>query len=230
MSLERLQLSYVDLVIAYRPDRQTPIDETVRAFNHVIDQGKAMYWGTAEWSADEIAQAWRYADKLGMIGPLMEQPEYNMLKRGKVEGEFVHLYRETGLGLAISSPIRQGMLSGKYSDGISEGSRLDQTQIDFIAGLRKRLGKEQLPQMVAKVAEMKPIAERLGVSQAVLAIAWVLKNPNVSSAIMGASSPEQVYENVKAVEVYEKLTTEMMDEIDGILNNKPPAEVARMYG
>lgn len=227
MALERLQLSYVDLVYAHRPDRQTPMAETVRAFNHVINQGKALYWGTSKWSADEIAQAWRYADNLGLIGPLMEQPEYNMLKRVKVESEFAHLYREVGLGLTVFSPLCQGMLTGKYRDGIPDDSRLAQTQVDFIAGLWKSIGKEQFEQMAAKVKQLEPVAKKLGVSQSVLALAWVLKNPNVSSAIMGASKPEQVYENVKAIETYKKLTPDIMDEIDTILDNKPPVMVER---
>ncbi|EFX06601.1 voltage-gated K+ channel beta subunit [Grosmannia clavigera kw1407] len=226
-SLARLQLDYVDLVYAHRPDRQTPMEETVRAFNHVINQGKALYWGTSEWSADEIAQAWRYADRLGLIGPLMEQPEYNMIKREKVEAEFAHLYREVGLGLTTFSPLRLGLLSGKYRDGVPPDSRLAQTQVEFIAGLWQRLGKDNIDALVQKVRLMEPIAERLGTTQSVVALAWVLHNPNVSSAIMGASRPEQVYENIRAVEIYKKLTPEIMDEIDTILNNKPPVATAR---
>jgi aryl-alcohol dehydrogenase-like predicted oxidoreductase len=117
------------------------MEETVRAFNHVINQGKALYWGTSEWSADDIAQAWHYAEKPGLIGPLMEQPEYNMLKRDKVESEFTNLYHEVGLGLTIFSPLRAGMLTGKYRDGIPDDSRLAQTQVEFIADLWKRRGK-----------------------------------------------------------------------------------------
>jgi aryl-alcohol dehydrogenase-like predicted oxidoreductase len=124
MALERLQVSYVDLVYGQGPDRQTPMVETLRAFIHLINHGMALYWATSEWSADEIAQAWRYADELGLIGPLMEQPEYNLLKRIKVESEFAHLYREVGLGLTVNSPLRSGMLMGKYRDGIPEDSRL----------------------------------------------------------------------------------------------------------
>lgn len=227
MSLERLQLSSVDLIYAHRPDRNTPMEETVRAFNHLIHTGKAYYWGTSEWNADEIAQAWRYADKLGLIGPLMEQPQYNMLERTKVELEFAHLYRETGLGLTIFSPLKQGILSGKYKDGIPDDSRFAQTSVDFIAGYWKRTGKEQWDGIIKKVNQLQPIAEKLGIKMSVLALAWVLRNPNVSSAIIGASSPAQVYENVEAVAAYKKLTTEIMDEIDKILNNKPPAVTMR---
>jgi len=222
-SLERLQLAYVDLIYAHRPDRHTPMEETVRAFNHLITTGKALYWGTSEWNADEIAQAWRYADRLGLIGPLMEQPAYNMLERQKVEGEFAHLYRETGLGLTVFSPLRQGILSGKYKNGIPDDSRFAQQQVDFIAGYWKRTGKEKWEAEVAQVNKIEPIAEKLGVKMSVLALAWVLRNKHVSSAITGASSEAQVYENVQAVEAYKKLTPEIMEEIDGILNNKPPA-------
>ncbi|CRK28377.1 hypothetical protein BN1708_004616, partial [Verticillium longisporum] len=137
-SLARLDLPYVDLVYAHRPDRHTPMEETVRAFNHVINEGKALYWGTSEWSADEIAQAWRYADKLNLIGPVMEQPAYNALDRKKVELDFVHLYREVGLGLTVFSPMRQGILSGKYKNGIPDDSRFAQKDVGFIGDYWKK--------------------------------------------------------------------------------------------
>lgn len=220
-SLKRLQLDYVDLIFAHRPDRYTPIEETVRAFNHLITTGKALYWGTSEWNADEIAQAWRYADKLNLIGPLMEQPPYSMMNRDKVEREFSHLYRETGLGLTTYSPLNKGILSGKYKDGIPEGSRFSQTQVDFVGGFLKRTGKDKWDEMVQQANSLQPVADKLGVKMATLALAWVLKNPNVSSAINGASSPAQVYENVRALTVVDKLTPEIMEEIDQILGNKP---------
>lgn len=226
-SLERLQLDYVDLIYAHRPDRQTPMEETVRAFNHLINTGKALYWGTSEWNADEIAQAWRYADKLGLIGPLMEQPAYNIVDRVKVEQEFAHLYREVGLGLTVFSPMKQGILSGKYKDGIPGDSRFAQSQIDFIKGYWQRTGKEQWDAVVQQVNQLAPIAEKLGTKTSVLALAWVLANPNVSSAITGASGAAQVYENVQAVAVYKKLTPEVMAEIDAIFNNKPPSHIMR---
>ena len=227
MCLERLQLDYVDLIFAHRPDRHTPMEETVRAFNHLIDQGKAFYWGTSEWNADEIAQAWRHADRLGLVGPVMEQPCYNMLEREKVEKEFAHLYREVGLGLTVFSPLKQGILSGKYRDGIPEDSRFAQEQVEFIKGYWKRTGKDTWDGIIAQVNKLEPVAKKVGVSQSQLALAWVLKNPNVSSAIIGASSPEQVYENVAAVAAVAKLTPEIMEEIEGILNNKPPAPTMR---
>ncbi|KAI1812604.1 putative voltage-gated K channel beta subunit [Poronia punctata] len=226
-SLKRLGLEYVDVIYAHRPDRQTPMEETVRAFNHLINTGKALYWGTSMWNADEIAQAWRYADKLGLIGPIVEQPEYNMLNREKVELEYAHLYREVGTGLTVFSPLRQGLLSGKYRDGIPKDSRFAQEQVEFIAGWWKRTGKEKFDEIVQQVNQLEPIANELGIKMSTLALAWVLKNPNVSSAITGASSVDQIYENVRAVAAVERLTPEIMDKIDQILNNKPPAIVER---
>ncbi|KAK0385030.1 hypothetical protein NLU13_7508 [Sarocladium strictum] len=225
--LKRLDLEYVDLIYAHRPDRQTPIEETVRAFNHLIDTGKAFYWGTSEWSAPEISEAWRIADKLGLIGPVMEQPSYSMLDRAKVESEFAHLYREHGLGLTVFSPMRQGILSGKYKNGIPDDSRFAQTSVDFINGWWKRTDKATWEGIVKQVSKLEPIAEKLGCKQSQLALAWVLKNENVSSAIMGASSPEQVYENVAATAFVDKLTPEIMKEIDDVLENKPPELVLR---
>lgn len=143
-SLARLDLEYVDLIYAHRPDRQTPMEEVVRAFNHLIATGRAFYWGTSQWSADEIAQAWRHADRLGLIGPVMEQPLYNLLDREKVELEFAHLYRDVGLGLTVFSPLKQGLLSGKYRDGVPADSRFAQEQVEFIAGYWKRTGKDKV--------------------------------------------------------------------------------------
>ncbi|POR33631.1 Putative voltage-gated potassium channel subunit beta [Tolypocladium paradoxum] len=226
-SLKRLDLEYVDLIYAHRPDRQTPMEETVRAFNHIINSGKALYWGTSEWNADEIAQAWRYADRLGMIGPLMEQPAYNMLTREKVEKEFAHLYPETGLGLTVFSPLKSGILSGKYKDGIPDDSRYAQTGLEFIKGYWNRTNKDTWNGIIEQVNRLQPIADKLGLKMTTLALAWVLKNPNVSSAITGASSAEQVYENCRAVAAVDKLTPEVMAEVDEILNNKPPEMTLR---
>lgn len=220
-ALQRLDLEYVDLIYAHRPDRNTPIEETVRAFNHIIDTGKAFYWGTSEWTAEEIATAWRYADKLGLIGPIMEQPQYNMLARQKVEGDFERLYEEIGLGLTIFSPLKTGILTGKYNDGIPKDSRLGTSNDKFIQGMNKRVGDESWKKDIETVAQLKPIADKLQITQASLAMAWVLKNKNVSSAITGASRPEQIYDSVKALEAVPKLTPEIMEEIEAILKNKP---------
>ena len=204
------------MIFAHRPDRNTPIEETVRAFNHVIDTGKAFYWGTSEWDADEIASAWRVADRIGLIGPLMEQPVYNMLHRDKVEGEFAHLYEGTGLGLTTFSPLEQGLLTGKYNDKIPEGARLGPG--DF---------EEEDQEQLKKVRSLKPVAEKLEMTQATLALAWVLKNRRVSSAITGASRVEQIYDSLKALPAVAKLTPEVMEEIDAILGNKPAAKPRR---
>jgi len=220
-SLKRLQLDYVDLVYAHRPDRSTPIEETVRAFNHLIETGKAFYWGTSEWNADEIATAWRVADKLNLIGPLMEQPQYNMLARERVEKDYVLLYEHYGTGLTIFSPLKIGILTGKYNDGIPEDSRLAQSSDNFTKMMNKRFGDENWKKEIEQVKALKPIADKVGCDQAALAMAWVLKNPNVSSAITGASKVEQVHKSVRALDVVPKLTDEIMKEIDEVLGNKP---------
>jgi len=227
-SLARLQLEYVDLIYAHRPDRNTPMEETVRAFNHIINTGKAFYWGTSEWNADEIASAWHVADKLGLIGPLMEQPQYNMLARQRVDSDYVGLYEHYGLGLTIFSPLKTDILTGKYNDGIPSDSRLSHSDKDpFIKGMNERYGDESWKKELEIVRKLKPVAEKLGITQSTLAYAWVLKNKNVSSAITGASKPEQVYESIKALDAYKKLTDEIMEEIEGILGNKPKAMVRR---
>jgi len=226
-SLERLGLEYVDLIYAHRPDRNTPIEETVRAFNHIINTGKAFYWGTSMWDADEIATAWRYAERLGLIGPVMEQPHYNMLVREKVEKEYAHLYEEVGLGLTIFSPLKIGILTGKYNEGIPKDSRLGSSSDPFVKQMNQKFGDETWKKDLEVVAKLKPVAEKLKVTQATLALAWVLKNKNVSSAITGASRVEQVYESVKALTAVEKLTPEIMEELDGILGNKPELQPRR---
>ncbi|KFY37798.1 hypothetical protein V494_04627, partial [Pseudogymnoascus sp. VKM F-4513 (FW-928)] len=221
-SLERLGLEYVDLIYAHRPDRNTPMEETVRAFNHVVNSGKALYWGTSEWSASEIATAWRHADRLGLIGPLMEQPGYSMLARDKVDGEFDHLYEEFGTGLTIFSPLKTGILTGKYNDGIPADSRYSRDDKDpFILRMTKEFGEGKWEAQLETVRKLKPVAEKLKITQAQLAYAWVLSNKHVSSAIMGASKPEQVWEAVKSLEMVELLTPEVLEEIEGILGNKP---------
>ncbi|QKX63623.1 uncharacterized protein TRUGW13939_10794 [Talaromyces rugulosus] len=231
LSLKRLDLPYVDIVYAHRPDRQTPIEEVVRAFNHVINQGKAFYWGTSEWSASEIASAWRVADKLGLIGPVVEQPQYNLLARERVEAEYRWLYAEHGLGLTVFSPLKQGILTGKYNDVAAPppGSRLAEGdgRSAFITNFAKTFGDETWKANLAVVARLKPIAEELGATLAQLALAWALKNPNVSSLITGASRPEQVFENVKALAVVDKLTPEILAKIEEAAQNAPEAQPLR---
>lgn len=226
-SLQRLGLEYVDLLYAHRPDRETPMEEIVRGFNFLIDQGLTFYWGTSEWNADEIERAHNVASRLHLVGPLMEQPQYNLLIRERVEREYALLYPEHGLGLTPFSPLKAGILTGKYNDGIPSDSRFAQSSDNFAKSMNARFETDDWRAEAAKVAALKPIAEKLGCSQAQLAYAWVLRNPNVASAITGASRPEQVYEAVRALEVVEKLTEGVMAEIDDILGNKPEALVMR---
>ncbi|PVH98063.1 Aldo/keto reductase [Periconia macrospinosa] len=222
-SLKRLDLEYVDIVYAHRPDRLTPMEETVRAFNHVIEvKGWAMYWGTSEWSADEIAEACGIAKQLGMIPPVVEQPHYNLLVRNKVEGEFQRLYSRFGIGLTTFSPLRLGILSGKYNDSPDappQGSRLSQGNDKFLNYMKDVYGNSEWKDMIEKAKKLKPIADKLGVTQSQLSLAWCLKNPNVSSVITGASRPEQVVENCKALQVLDKLTPEVLKEIDDIVGS-----------
>jgi len=220
-SLKRLQLDYVDLLYCHRPDRNTPIEETVRAMNYLINAGKALYWGTSEWNSEEIAMAWACAERLNLIGPVMEQPEYNMLARDKVEREFALLYENYGLGLTIFSPLKTGILSGKYNDGIPADSRIAKATEGYTTSQRESYGNEQWQKTLGQVKLLKPVAEKLGTDQATLALAWVLKNPHVSSAITGASKVEQIGKSVKALDLLPALDDKVMAEIDEILGNKP---------
>ena len=214
-ALKRLQLDYVDLVFCHRPDPDTPIEETVRAMDIVIKQGKAFYWGTSLWSAAEVMRADGIARQYGLTPPSMEQPPYNMFERERVEQELVPLYSELGLGTTIWSPLASGLLTGKYNDGIPAGSRATLEGYDWI--------KESVitPERVAKVKQLQPIADELGCTLAQLGLAWCLSNPNVSSVITGASRATQVTENMRAIEIAPKLTGEVLDRIDAILGNKP---------
>jgi voltage-dependent potassium channel beta subunit len=227
-SLQRLQLDYVDLIYCHRPDRHTPIEETVRAMNHVIDTGKAFYWGTSEWNSEEIAMAWGVAERLGLIGPVMEQPQYNMLYRDRVEREYALLYEKYGLGLTIFSPLKTGILTGKYNDGIPDDSRIAKASDGFTSSQRNSYGDEEWKKTLAQVKQLKPIADKLNTDQATLALAWVLKNPNVSSAITGASKVDQIHKSVKALDLVEKLDDKIMAEIDEILQNKPEYPYRRL--
>jgi voltage-dependent potassium channel beta subunit len=220
-ALDRLGLEYVDLLYAHRPDRETPIEETVRAFNYLINAGKCFYWGTSEWNADEIAEAWAVADRLNMIGPLMEQPQYNLLVRDKVENQFSRLYRDRGLGLTIFSPLKTGILTGKYNDSIPEDSRVATANDGFSKSQRENYGNEAWQKDIEATKKLKPIADKLGTDQATFALAWVIKNPNVSSAITGASKIEQIGKSVKALDLLPKLTDDIMKEVDDVLGNKP---------
>ncbi|KAF1979304.1 putative voltage-gated protein [Bimuria novae-zelandiae CBS 107.79] len=228
-ALQRLQLSYVDLLYAHRPDRHTPMEEIVRAMNHLINTGKALYWGTSEWLASEIEEAWAAADRLGLIGPIVEQPGYSLLRRDKVDGEFANagLYSRRGLSLTSFSPLANGLLTGKYVDGIPEGSRLSRSDEPAVQNLLKKRGTPAWDEEQGKIKKLIGMAERLETNVATLAMAWVLANENVCSAITGASRPEQIWETVHAVAVYKKLTPEVLAEIEDIMGNKPEAVTKR---
>jgi voltage-dependent potassium channel beta subunit len=217
-SLARLQMDYVDIIFCHRPDIYTPIEETVRALNFLIDQGLAFYWGTSEWSADQIMQAYSIATQHGLIPPSAEQPEYNMLRRDKVEREFSRLYQEIGLGTTIWSPLASGMLTGKYNHGIPEGTRITLHGYEW---LREGFEDENAKINIQKVKQLTPIAESLGMTMAQMAITWCLKNPNVSTVLTGASTPSQVSENMGTMDLVDKLTPDVMDQIELILANKP---------
>jgi len=220
-ALSRLRTDYVDLIYCHRPDTETPIGETVWAMNDVIRQGKAFYWGTSEWSAREISEAAFFARQEHLIPPTMEQPQYNMFTRERVEREYAPLYREIGLGTTIWSPLAGGLLTGKYAAGIPPGTRVSLPGYEW---LRERYTGPEAEIRIAKVHRLREVAEELGLSTAQLALAWCLKNPNVSSVITGASRPGQVVENMKAGEAVGKLSPEVMDRIEAILDNRPRPE------
>jgi voltage-dependent potassium channel beta subunit len=210
-SLKRLQLDYVDLVYCHRADPSTPIEETVWAMHNIIERGKALYWGTSEWSADEIRAAWDIADRRNLHKPVMEQPQYNLLHRKRVEQEYARLYEDIGLGLTTWSPLASGLLSGKYQKGVPPGSR---GALETYAFLRDGLTD---PAKNAIVGQLESVAKDLGCTLAQLALAWCVRNPRVSTVITGATRVEQISENMKALDVVPKLTPEVLARIDGLV-------------
>ncbi|AEJ18965.1 potassium channel beta subunit family protein [Gracilinema caldarium] len=209
-SLKRFGLEYVDLVFCHRPDPNTPMEEVVWAMNDMVASGKALYWGTSEWSAEEIRQAWEIADRRNLRKPQMEQPQYNLLFRDRVEKEYQRLYGDIGLGLTTWSPLASGILSGKYAKGIPAGSRLSLPGYEWL--------KDRFPQdVLTSTAALDPIARDLGATASQLAIAWCVKNPHVSTVITGASRLEQLDENLKALDLVPKLTQPVLDAIDQAL-------------
>ena len=214
-AMKRLQVDYLDFYFCHRPDKNTPMEETVWAMNHLIQQGKVLYWGTSEWSAQEVQEAIMVARMNHLIPPSMEQPQYSMLVRQKVEVDFFKIFRDDGLGTTIWSPLGSGVLTGKYNKGIPDGSRLTLADMQWI---REKLLTDE---NVAKVIRMEKIAADLNVSMANLALAWCLKNPNVSTVITGATKLSQLKENLKAMDALPLLTDEVIDAIELILDNKP---------
>jgi voltage-dependent potassium channel beta subunit len=214
-ALKRLQVDYLDMYFCHRPDKEVPIEETVWCMHNLIVQGKVLYWGTSEWSAQEITEAHAVAERYRLIGPSMEQPQYNMLERHRVEIEYARLYNIYGMGTTIWSPLASGVLSGKYNAGFPDGTRLNIPGMEW-------LKDTALAEKNLKVARaLEGLARKLGISQAVLSIAWCLKNPHVSTVILGATRVEQLQENLTALQAQTLLTDEVLGEIEQILNNKP---------
>ena len=214
-ALNRFQLDYLDLFLCHRPDKQTPIEETVWSMHQLIMQGKILYWGTSEWSAQEIMEAHMFAKQNHLIGPIVEQPEYNMFTRQKVEVEFSQVYKTVGLGTTIWSPLASGILSGKYNKDFPSDTRLGMEGMDWLK--EKNLTAERID----VVKKLSALATDLDMTLPVLGLAWCLKNPNVSTVILGASKEYQLTENLKSLDAKEKLTAEVMEEIELILSNKP---------
>ncbi|XP_008498435.1 voltage-gated potassium channel subunit beta-1 [Calypte anna] len=217
-SLQRLQLEYVDVVFANRPDNNTPMEEIVRAMTHVINQGMAMYWGTSRWSAMEIMEAYSVARQFNMIPPVCEQAEYHLFQREKVEVQLPELYHKIGVGAMTWSPLACGIISGKYGNGVPESSR---AALKCYQWLKEKIISEEGRKQQVKLKDLSPIAERLGCTLPQLAVAWCLRNEGVSSVLLGSSNPEQLIENLGAIQVLPKMTSHIVNEIDNILGNKP---------
>ncbi len=220
-ALTRLQVDYVDLIFCHRPDLDTPIEETVRAMSFLIDKGQAMYWGTSEWSSAQIRTAHEIARREHLVPPAMEQPQYNMFHRERVEREYLPLYAELGMGTTIWSPLASGLLTGKYNQGIPLDTRATLSGYHW---LRQRFEGAEAEQKINKIRKLQKIAGELGISMPQMAIAWCLKNPYVSTVITGASHPEQVRENMQALDKVPSLTKDVMTRIDEILDNTPSPE------
>jgi len=214
-ALQRLQTDYLDLYFCHRPDKQTPIEETVWSMHQLILAGKILYWGTSEWSAQEIMEAHMVAQRYNLIGPVMEQPQYNMLVRDKVEVEYDQIYKTVGLGTTIWSPLASGYLTGKYLNQPPSESRLNRAELGWLS---EKLLKENNRKIVGNLVEF---AKEIGVSMPQFGVAWCLKNPNVSTVILGATKTEQLEETLKSTEILHKLTPDVMEHIETILQNKP---------
>lgn len=219
-ALQRLQVDYLDLYYCHRPDPDVPIEEVVWTMHNLITQGKVLYWGTSQWSGAEIMEAHRVANQYNLIGPVMEQPQYNMFDRNKMELDYLPVFRNVGLGTTIWSPLAAGFLTGKYLEGVPEGARLGITGFEW---LRDRWLKED---RIEKLRKLVDLANNLDVSMAAMAIAWTIKNPNVTTAILGATRKEQLQQNFEALEVLPLLTPEVLEKIEEILQNRPYLDLA----
>src|SRR3954468_24243746 len=214
-ALQRLQVDYLDLYFCHRPDKSVPIEEVVWTMNILIQQGKILYWGTSEWSAAEIMEAHRAAAQFGLIGPSVEQPQYNLLERNKIEYEFLMIFKTVGMGTTIWSPLASGLLTGKYNNGIPEDSRFALQGFDWLKD--RWMAEDKL----SKVRQLSTLANEMNTSLASLSIAWCVANPNVTTAILGATKKEQLEENLKALDVLPRLTPEVLLHIDEIIQTKP---------
>lgn len=214
-ALERLQTEYLDLFFCHRPDKNTPIEEVVRTMNNLIQQGKIFYWGTSEWSSTEIMEAHMVARQLGLEGPAVEQPQYNLLERQKMEADYYTIFKNIGMGTTIWSPLASGLLTGKYNDGIPEDSRLALEGFEWLKD--KTISKDR----IARIRELQQVAEELETTLATLAIAWCISNPNVTTAILGATKEAQLTENLEALEVYPRIDVTLKERIDTIMGTKP---------
>lgn len=214
-ALKRLQVDYLDLYFCHRPDKNTPIEETVFAMNTLLQQGKILYWGTSEWSATEILEAISIAKQRNLIGPTMEQPQYNLFVRDKVENDFLHLFKHHGLGTTIWSPLASGLLSGKYTTGDISGTRLELQGMEWLKD--RTLASDR----IGKANALQHLANEMGVPMAKLAIGWCLKNPHVSTVILGASKAEQLKQNLEALDILPLLTDKVLADMDEIMGNKP---------
>lgn len=219
-ALQRLQVDYLDLFFCHRPDVNVPIAEVVWTMNHLIQQGKILYWGTSQWSGAEIMEAHRVAQEYKLIGPVMEQPQYNMFERFKMEQDYLPVFQNVGLGTTIWSPLAAGFLTGKYNDGIPAGSRLAIEGFDW---LKERWVQDD---KIKKVKQLSELAKKLNISLASLAIAWTIYNPHVTTAILGATSKQQLAENLKALDVVNILNPDIIERIEKILQNKPKLDLA----
>lgn len=214
-ALQRLQLEYLDLFLCHRPDKQTPIEEVVRTMNLLIQQGKIFYWGTSEWSGAEIMEAHAVARQLGLEGPAVEQPQYNLLERYKMEVDYQTIFKNTGMGTTIWSPLASGLLTGKYNDGIPDDSRL------ALEGFEWLKDRTLTDDRVERIKRLQKVADDLNTSLATLSIAWCISNPNVTTAILGATKEAQLLENLQAVTLYPLLTDDIKEHIESIMQTKP---------
>ncbi|MDQ6608793.1 MAG: aldo/keto reductase [Bacteroidota bacterium] len=214
-ALQRLQTDYLDIFFCHRPDKTVPIEEVVQTMNILIQQGKILYWGTSEWSGVEIMEAHKVAAQFGLIPPSVEQPQYNLLERNKMENEYLGIFNSVGMGTTIWSPLASGLLTGKYNDGIPENSRFALEGFDWLKD------RWMVDDKLSRVKKLTGFAGELGASVATLSLAWTIKNPNVTTTILGATKKEQLIENLKALDVLPKLTSEVMKRIDDIMGTKP---------